>query len=143
MNALSIILILFAVLETLNILTLYFQPHSDKGNGVGVFNAWEKSKADPEIHSFIRYLVNWVAGAKIIFIALILVIVFTGTQKTQVFAVIAMIPSILTFFWRLFPIIRKMDADGQITPKGYSQTLGYMIGSIVSVLFIGLIVSLM
>lgn len=143
MNALSIILILFAVLETLNILTLYFQPHSDKGNGVGVFNAWEKSKADPEIHSFIRYLVNWVAGAKIIFITLILVIVFTGTEKTQIFAVIAMIPSVLTFFWRLFPIIRKMDADGQITPKGYSQTLGYMIGSIVSVLFIGLIAYMM
>jgi hypothetical protein len=49
------------------------------------FNAWEKSKADPEIHQFIRYLVDWVAGTKLIFIALLVVILLTVGEETQLF----------------------------------------------------------
>ncbi len=57
MNILSIAIILFIILESLNILILYFAPGTQRGNGVGVFNAWERSKADPVMHQFIRYLV--------------------------------------------------------------------------------------
>lgn len=32
-----------------------------------------------------------------------------------------------SFFWRLFPLIRKMDKSGQIEPKDYSLALGAMI----------------
>jgi hypothetical protein len=70
MNILSIAIVLFVFLECLNVLTLYFNPGSQKGNGVGVFVAWERSMTDPAMHQFIRYLVYWVAGTKLVFIAL-------------------------------------------------------------------------
>ena len=70
MNILRVVIIVFLVLEAANVVTLYFFPEAKYANGVGVFKAWEKSKRDPEIHNFVRYLVNWVAGTKLIFILL-------------------------------------------------------------------------
>lgn len=58
MNLLSIAITAFIVLESLNVIILYFTPTSKKGNGVGVFNAYEKSKDIPEVHNFINYLIN-------------------------------------------------------------------------------------
>lgn len=127
MSILSIAISIFILLESLNVLTLYFNPGSQLGNGVGVFNAWEKSKADPEMHQFIRYLVFWVAGTKLIFIALLLVILLSAGQSTQLLTVIAMIASIASFFWRLLPIITSLDKAGHITPPGYAKTLAMMI----------------
>ena len=127
MSIISIAVIVFLLLETANVITLYFFPGSRIANGLGVFNAWEKSKSDPEMHRFVRYLVNWVAGTKLIFIALLIVILFTGDNNTKLYTVIALIFSILSFFWRLFPSIRNMDRNKQITPIGYSKTLGIMI----------------
>ncbi|NOQ74195.1 MAG: hypothetical protein GQ574_19460 [Crocinitomix sp.] len=92
-----------------------------------MFNAYEKSKSDPEIHTFIRYLINWIAGSKLIFVALLLVLVFTGDEAIQLYSLIALILSVATFFWRLYPIMKSMDQQGQITPKGYSKTLAIMI----------------
>jgi hypothetical protein len=46
MTILTISIIAFLVLETLNVLMLYFTPGTRRGNGLGVFNAYEKSKAD-------------------------------------------------------------------------------------------------
>lgn len=63
-----------------------------------------------------------------IFIVLLLVVLFTGTETTKICAVCAMILSIATYFWKLHPIIKRLDAVGKITPKGYSKTLGLMIG---------------
>ena len=63
---LTVAIMAFLALESLNIAVLYFQPASRLGNGVGVFNAFERSKADPEIHALVGYLVNWVAGTKLI-----------------------------------------------------------------------------
>ena len=77
MTILSIAIIIFMALELTNVVTLYFWPGSRLANGVGVFDAWEKSKADPALHQFVRYLVFWVAGTKLIFIALLLVILLT------------------------------------------------------------------
>jgi len=54
-------------------------------NSIGVFNAWEKSKADPEMHNFVKYLTNWVAGTKLIFIALLLVGFVYGAEKIDLF----------------------------------------------------------
>lgn len=127
MTVLSITITVFIVLETLNIILLYFAPGSKKGNGVGVFTAYEKSKAYPEIHAFIKYLINWVAGTKLIFIALLLVVLITGSGTTKLLAVAALIPSIATFYWRLYPAIRRMDKQDSISPKGYSKTLLAMI----------------
>lgn len=133
MSVLSIAIVVFILLESLNVLTLYFNPGSQIGNGLGVFNAWERSKADPEMHQFVRYLVNWVAGTKLIFIALLIVILLTTGESTQLLATVAMIASISSFFWRLFPLIKALDKDGHITPPGYSRTLALMIAG-----FIGL-----
>jgi hypothetical protein len=131
MDILTVAIIAFVVLETLNILILYARPGSRLGNGLGVFNAYEKSKADPETHELVRYLINWVAGTKLIFVALLLVILVTGSQTTKTWAVVALILSILSFFWRLFPAIVRLDRADQITPKGYSRTLGFMIAGFV------------
>lgn len=127
MLILTVALAIFAVLEVSNVVLLYFVPTSRLGNGVGVFNAYEKSKADPEVHALVRYLVNWVAGTKLIFLALILVVIFTGPPETKLWSGAVLIVSIATYFWRLHPLILNMDAEGQITPRGYSRTLGLMI----------------
>ena len=127
MNILSTVIVGFLFLETINVVTLYFFPGSKYANGVGVFKAWEESKQHPDIHNFVKYLVNWVAGTKLIFIFLLIVILYSANENTQLLTAIALVASILSFFWRLFPLIRKMDQNGQIEPKNYSTVLGLMI----------------
>jgi hypothetical protein len=127
MNLITIIIIAFLILETTNVLTLYFSPGSKYANGVGVFKAWEKSKQDPEIHNFVKYLVYWVAGTKLIFILLLVVILYTADEQSLLLTSVALVISIASFFWRLFPLIRRMDRDDQIDPKNYSAVLGLMI----------------
>lgn len=140
MSILSIVIIIFIILETLNIFMLYFTPGTSRGNGMGVFNAYDKSRLDPEVYALVKYLINWVAGTKLIFVVLLIVILITGDSTTKIFSIIALILSISSFFWRLYPIIKKMDSDGQITPKGYSKTLGIMIGGFIGVFFISLFI---
>ena len=141
MNALTIVTIGFLILEATNVVALYFFPDSKLANSVGVFKAWEKSKQDPEIHDFVKYLVNWVAGTKLIFILLLIVIVYAADQQTLLLAGVALIISISSFFWRLFPLARKMDRDSLIEPKGYSAVLGWMILAFVLVFLVATIVS--
>lgn len=131
MDILSAAILAFVVIETLNIGMLYFRPGSRLGNGLGVFNAYGKADADPATRELVRYLVNWVAGTKLIFVALLVVILVTGSQTTRAYAVVALILSILAFFWRMFPAIAWLDRGDQITPKGYSRTLGIMIACFV------------
>ena len=141
MNILTIVIIGFLILEATNVATLYFFPDSKYANGVGVFKAWEKSKHDPEVHNFVKYLINWVAGTKLIFILLLVVILFTADDQTLIFTGLALAFSIASFFWRLFPLIRKMDRDFQIDPKNYSAVLGGMILAFILFLSMGIIVS--
>lgn len=126
MSILSISIIIFIIVESMNVAILYFWPDSQLGNGVGVFNAFHNSESE-EQKLFSSYLVNWVAGVKLIFIFLLAVILVIGTEQVKLWAVVAMIFSIATYFWRLHPTIKKLDAMGCITPKGYSKTLGWMI----------------
>lgn len=142
MNILQIAMACFVFLELMNITMLYFKPGSKIGNGIGVFNAYEKSKNDEEVHSLVKYLIYWVAGTKLIFIALLLVIIFTASTTTQLFAVAVLIASIMSFYWRLYPIMKGMDAKNQITPKGYSKTLHVMIAVFVGGFTLALIVAL-
>ena len=142
MSVLSVAIIIFIILESLNVLTLYFNPGSQIGNGIGVFNAWEKSKADPEMHQFVRYLVFWVAWSKMIFIFLLYVILLTTGESTKLLTVAALIASISSFFWRLFPIIKSLDKAGHITTPGYSKILGIMIASFMGLFAITLAWSL-
>ena len=143
MNLISIVTIGFLIFEAANVVTLYFFPESKYANGVGVFKALQKSKAEPEIYNFIQYLVNWVAGTKLIFILLLIVILVSGNDQTLVFSSIALVISIASFFWRLFPLIRKMDRDGQIEPKNYSNALGWMITAFIIVFLSAFLVSVL
>lgn len=131
----------FLILEATNVAMLYFYPGSKYANGVGVFKAWEKSKHDPEIHNFVKYLINWVAGTKLIFILLLIVILFTADDQTLIFTSIALVVSIASFFWRLFPLIRKMDRDFQLDPKNYSAVLGWIILAFILLFLFAILVS--
>ena len=117
----------FILLELSNVMALYFAPGSKYANAVGVFSAWEKSKQYPEIHDLVKYLVYWVAGTKLIFLLLLTVIIIFADTETQRISVMALVIAILSFYWRLFPLIRKMDRTGHIEPKNYSVVLGIMI----------------
>jgi hypothetical protein len=139
MEFMTVVTIGFLCLEAINVIVLYRFPSSKYANAVGVFKAWEKSKSDPEIHNFVEYLVNWVAGTKLIFIALLAVILVVADDHTLIVAGVVLVFSIGSFFWRLFPLICKMDREGQIEPRNYSKTLGWMIGAFILV-FLGAVI---
>lgn len=140
MTITEIIIIVFVFLEISNVVMLYFAPGSKNANAVGVFASWEQSKQYPEIHEFVKYLVYWVAGSKLIFIFLLIEIILFGERKLQQFSLIALAVATLSFYWRLFPLIRKMDRRGEISPKNYSVILGIMIFVFIIAFLIGALV---
>ncbi|MFI3230668.1 MAG: hypothetical protein R3Y29_03835 [bacterium] len=140
LNPLEISIIIFILMESMNVFILYFYPHLKIGNGIGVFDEWFKSQEDENTKLFVRYLVNWVAGVKLIFIVLLLVILLYGNELTKLFGVCAMILSILTYYWRLHPIIKKLDSLGQVTPKNYSKALFGMITGFISMFITAIII---
>lgn len=142
MILLRIVTIAFIVLEFANVLALYGKPDFKFANAVGMFKAWEKSKEDSDMHDFVTYLVNWIAGTKLIFIMLLAVILIFGDDRTQIYALLALILSILTFYWKLYPLIKKMDKNNQVDPKNYSRTLALMILGFIFALSVAFIVSL-
>lgn len=136
----KIMLLVFILLEFSNVMVLYFFPGSKKANGVGVFSAWEKSKEFPDIHDFVRYLVNWVAGVKLIFLLLLGLIVVFADENLQRLSLIALALATVTFFWRLFPLVRKMDGKGQVQPKNYSLVLGGMILALIMIFIVAAVI---
>lgn len=140
MNIIEIAILLFVIIESLNVLMLYFMPGSKMGNGVGVFNAWHRLQEDEELKDFSDYMTSWVAGAKLIFIMLGIAIIIWGSIELQIATAAAMVISIASFFYRLYPIIKKMDSKDQISPKGYSKTLlGMIVAFIVGFLIVFII----
>ena len=127
MTLTKIVLLVFMAFEAANVIALYLAPGAKVANAVGVFTAWEKTKQDPDVHAFVRYLIYWVAGAKLIFLALLSVILLFGDLTTQRMSVLALALATLSFYWRMFPLIRNMDRKGQLEPENYSQILGVMI----------------
>jgi hypothetical protein len=143
MNWIKIVITLFIFLETGNILMLYFLPDFNMGNGMGAFKDWERSKEDPAFHDLASYLVNWVAGTKLIFIGLLIVLLFTADQSTLVIVAGVMAVSISVFYWRMFPMIRKMDRENRIEPAGYSKTLGWMISIFIIFFLVALLLTIL
>lgn len=141
MNILQLVIIAFLILETTNVIALYFFPDSKYANSVGVFSTWEQSKQDPEVHNLLKYLVNWVAGTKIIFIMLLIVILLIADEQELIYVGMVMIFSIGTYFWRLNPLIRKMDSEGQVEPKKYSVILRWMIAAMIGTFLVAVIVT--
>src|SRR6056297_2493032 len=142
MNILQVAIIVFCFLEGLNILVLYTKPMMKKGNGIGVFKVLNEVDQKGQMFSLIKYLTNWVANVKVIFIALAITIVILGNETTQFYAVIALILSILLFYATLFPILKKLDDANMLTPKGYSKTLAYTISSFLLMFIVAIIVFL-
>jgi hypothetical protein len=136
MNILQIVISIFVFIECLNVLVLYIKPDFKMGNSIGVFNQYQSLKDN----EFVSYLINWVAGSKLIFIMMGIVSVAFGDQRVHLFSTIALIISILSFYWRLFPTIKKLDAIGEIKPKGYAKTLNLMILSFLSMFAIALVI---
>lgn len=124
---LTIVVSIFLFMELSNVLALYFKPDFKFANAVGMFTVWEKAQDNEEMRDFADYLVKWVAGTKLIFIFLMIVILAVGDEKIQLFGVGALILAILSFYWKMYPLIRKMDKNNQINPNNYSKTLGLMI----------------
>ncbi|MFI3202151.1 MAG: hypothetical protein R3Y54_11640 [Eubacteriales bacterium] len=139
MNILDVSIVLFIIMESANVCILYFFPDSRKGNGVAAFNEWEESKKNEDSHLFASYMASWVAGVKLIFILLLVVILFTNDETTKILGVVVMILSIASYFWKLRPIIGELDRRGKITPKGYSKALNLMIIGMISMFTIALI----
>lgn len=142
MDILTVVLAAFGVLELANVLLLYLAPGARRGNSMGFFNAYRKSESDPEVHALVNYLVNWVAGTKLIFIVLLIGILIAGDATIKVFTAIALVFSILTFYSRLYPSLKRMDEQGQITPRGYSRTLAIMIAAFVVTFTVAVIIYL-
>ena len=67
------------------------------------------------------------AGIKLIVVGLVLVLIFTASTTTLIYAAIALVIAIASFYWRMFPMIRTADDRGQITPQGRSRTLAWMV----------------
>lgn len=140
MVVLRIAIIAFIIMELSNVIIMYFKPEFKYGNSMNTFNEWEKSKEDELRHLFAKYMVGWVANCKLIFIAMLIIAVIFGSEKVLVFSVIATILSIGIYFITLYPIIKKLDMMGEITPKGYSRTLTIMIASFMIMFTVALVI---
>ena len=131
---LQIAIAIFLLLESFNVLALYFNPGNTKANAMGAFKLWDSSKSDEETHLLLTYMANWVAGTKLIFIFLMIVILTFGNETILFYGLIALILAILTYFWKLAPLMNEMDSKGMLQPDGYSKTLSIMISTFVIVL---------
>ena len=120
---LDVAIYLFVALELANVMLMYFKPDFRYGNSMSVFTAWERAQTDKQQKLFVDYLVRWVANCKVIFIALLLMIALFASQSLKFWAVIATIVAMGLYFVTLHPIIKQLDAQGDIRPKGYSRTL--------------------
>lgn len=129
----KIVILAFIFLELSNVVALYFFPGSKRANAVGVFAAWEKSKQIPEVHDLVLYLVYWVAGVKLIFLLLLGLIFIFADINLQRYSLAALALTTLMFFWRMFPLVRRMDLQGQVQPKNYSLILGGMILAMIAI----------
>ncbi len=136
MNVLDIAIILFISLETSNVLALYFKPELKQANAMGAFKSWPVSESNIEMYNLTNYLVSWVAGSKLIFILLLLVILFFADLETKIYSTYVLVLAIASFYWKLYPLVRRMDLNGEIRPKGYSRTLGMMIAVFMVVLLL-------
>ena len=114
-------------MELSNVLIMYFKPDFKYGNSMAVFKKFAESFEEENRRLFTKYMVNWVANCKLIFLALLVVVLIAGTPTIKIASIIAMILSIGIYFVSLHPIITKLDKNDDITPKGYSVKLKYTI----------------
>ncbi len=143
MTILDIAILIFIFMEAMNVLILYFKPNFKYGNSMKAFKAWEKLNKEETSALFTKYMVNWVANTKLIFIALLAVILFTADDTTKFVSIVAVAICTAMYYIKLHPIIRKLDKMGDIEPKGYSKTLLIMISAIICMFFVAILIFLL
>jgi hypothetical protein len=67
------------------------------------------------------------------------VTLFTADEQTLILTGAALVLSIASFFWRPFPLTRKMDRKDRIEPKRYSAVLGWMIPAFILVFLVAIV----
>ena len=139
MNILQVVIIIFLILEGLNVLVLYRKPIMQQGNGIGIFKVVDDVEKNENIYALVKYLTSWIANAKLIFIALGIVVVMFGDETVQLHAALAFVFSIFMFYFTLYPVLKKLDDEGQIRPSGYSKTLAWTILSFMLLFIAGII----
>ena len=137
---LNIAIGLFILLESLNIILLYFKPNFKYGNSMYAFKEYDDFDKNSDDFLLVDYLVNWVAGTKLIFIGLLLVILIYGNDNIKVLSLIILILTVSSYFFRLSKIIKKMDKKNLIQPKGYYKILNSMILSFILFFIIAIII---
>lgn len=143
MTFLIVVMIGFLLLEISNVFVLFFKPDSRQVHGMGMFPAWEKSKSDPDIYNLMHYLTIWVAGSKLILIALLVVILIWGSQQLATIAGFALVLSMLPFYWGLSPAMKRIDERDQVDPRGFSTRLGFTITMLILALMVGSILAML
>lgn len=133
----------FLIMELSNILILYFKPDFRYGNSMNVFKRWHEAQEREDERLFVKYMVNWVANCKLIFLALLMVVLVCGNEIITVCAVAATILSIAIYFVTLHPVIERLDEMGEIQPKGYSRTLAFTIGAFMLMFSLALVLYFM
>ncbi len=140
MNVLDVAIVLFIILELANVLIIYFKPDFKYGNAVSVFKHWGNSQSDEKSRLFSKYMANWVANSKAIFVVLLFIILLFADDTTKFWVSIALIPSISLYYVSLHPIMKKLDAMDEIVPKGYSKVLLAMITSFIILFTVAIVV---
>jgi hypothetical protein len=135
-------MLVMVAIEAFSILELYFMQDRCMFNGAAMFSGWEISKEVPEVHEMVRYLVNWVAGMKMIVFGLLSVLALTAPAQTLLYSGVALVLAISSFFWRMFPLVRKFDTNGFIKPKGRARTLGAMVAGLELILVASVMIDL-
>lgn len=143
MKTIQITLLIFVIVETLNMLELYFLQDNCRFNGACVFSGWKKSKADPEVHALMRYLVNWLAGVKMIVVGLLLVLIFTVPEESLLLITITLFLTTASYFWRMHPMLRAADQAGQVIPRGHAKRLSVMVVGLGLSLVFGVVMQLL
>ncbi len=136
---LNAVIIIFIVLELLNIGIIYFNIDFKYGNSIHIFKFTKKAKDNDGTKLFVNYMSNWVANSKFIFIVLLFIILFTGNEITKLITVIALIPSVAMYYLKLHNILVKLDNINELNPKGYSKTLFLIITGII-LMFVGALI---
>ena len=124
---LKIFMGIFIVIETLNILELYFDQDRDVFHGVSFFTGWEKSKENEECNLLLQYFVNWVAGIKLIVVMVLGVLIFMASDQVLIGVAIVLVVAIASFYWRMWPLLVKMNRKGYIIPGNRSTQLMVML----------------
>lgn len=140
MNILDISLLGFCTLEILNIIILFFKPDFKYGNSLAVFKSFMDNKNNENLNLFHKYLTNWVASCKVIFIVLIAVIVFYTNDKVKIITLIAVIFSISLYYFSLFPILKKLANKNELNDPKYPNKLTKLITLMIALLLCAILI---